>query len=204
MMRNSLIITALLFLIVCNRTSFGENDLRFSEKDFSSETVERGKDIFKKHCITCHGLKYYRDTEYPSGMLPLIDPNSAQKSFGIQPPDLSLITAARGKRLNGMIYVYRLLTTYYKDDRGTLKNHAFAEETQGDGTIAMPQPIPASGPELKQKSKDVACFLLNVAEPSSGERKSLGKYVLGYMVLLTVLLYRINRKTWEGVKKSLF
>jgi cytochrome c1 len=117
------------------------------------------------------------------------------------PPDLSLIAKARGKRLNGALYVYQLLTTYYTDADGKWKNRAFAKWTHSEGVTSMPPAIPLADPELHQKSKDVAAFLYDVAEPSAKEREGLGRYVLFYMVILTGFLYAYNKKVWKDVKK---
>lgn len=127
---------------------------------------------------------------------------AAAAAFGKAPPDLSLIAKARGKRDQGALYVYQLLTSYYQDKSGKLRNQAFAEFTQGDGIIAMPPPLAKDSPETDQQSHDVSVFLLHAAEPSAGEREELGKYVLGYMGLLTLLLFLLNRKTWKSLKKT--
>lgn len=66
--------------------------------------------------------------------------------------------------------------------------------------IAMPPVLSKDDPELESKAKDVAAFLSYAAEPSANERKGLGRYVMGYMVVLTALLYFLNRKTWKGIK----
>lgn len=169
--------------------------------DLSPETIERGKEVFMNHCRLCHGLKYYRGEDFGSGIPPLMDPSTAADTFGAAPPDLSLMAAARGKGTEGAEYVYRLLNTYYTED-GVVKNRAFAEETQGEGVIAMPQPISQGDPELEEKSAAVSAFLYKVSDPSMDDRRSIGRYVLVYMVILTGVLYVLNRFTWKGVKKK--
>jgi cytochrome c1 len=57
-------------------------------------------------------------------------------------------------------------------------------------------------PDLARKAKDVSAFLEYAAEPSEGERRGLGGYVLGYMVLLTGLLYALNRRMWKRIRKT--
>lgn len=172
--------------------------------DVSPSSIEKGKSVFMAACNACHGLKFYRDTDHPSGYAPGLDPRTAKESFGVEPPDLSLMASARGKRKNGARYIFRLLTTYYIDQNGNAKNRAFGEETQGDGAIAMPQPIPSDDPELKQKAMDVAAFLYAVGDPSRDERRQIGKYVLVYMAVITALLFALNKVTWKGVKKKLY
>lgn len=166
------------------------------------EAVERGRAVFMASCSACHGLKYLKENGQKEGIKPALDPEAAKASFGVEPPDLSLMAISRGRGLEGADYIYRLLTTYYQDENSVIKNRAFAEETESDGVIAMPPPIPMDDPELIKKSKDVAAFLLKAAEPSAGERIRTGKYVIGFMAVFTTLLFLLNKYTWLEVKKK--
>ena len=168
--------------------------------DLSAEARARGFSVFMQHCVACHGIKYYRGPENPSGIAPLMDAAASEQAFGVAAPDLSLMASARGKGLEGAEYIYRLLTTYYTTPEGGIRNRAFAEETHTDGQIAMPPPIPMDDTELAQKSRDVADFLFMVSEPAREERRSIGPWAVGFMVMLTVVLYALNRYTWQGLK----
>ncbi len=163
--------------------------------DLSPENVEMGKVVFMNHCRPCHGLKYHK----PDPIAPLMDSEQAMDVFGVVPPDLSLMARARGRGLEGAFYIYRLLTTYYRDGDGALRNRAFAEWGGGDGTTAMPPPIDADDPELHEKALSVASFLYTVADPVYHERRTLGIYVLSYMVVLTLLLFIVNKRTWKDI-----
>lgn len=171
--------------------------------DLSSSAIEKGQNVFISNCSACHGLKYFRDKDHKEGFKPMMDAETAQVSFGVAPPDLSLMASARGKGTEGAEYIYELLTSYHTDADGKVKNMAFARETQTEGMIAMPQPIPADDPELKEKARDVAAFLYTISDPSEAERCSLGKYVVGYMIVMTILLFTLNRVTWKKVNKKL-
>lgn len=168
----------------------------------SPESIERGRTLYTQYCVACHGLKYYRGADAKSGIPPAMDPEAAQIAFGVVPPDLSLMASARGRGDDGARYIYRLLTTYETVD-GQIRNKAFAEETRTDGAIAMPPPIAADDPELKQKALDISAFLLSVADPARTERGAMGPWVLVYMAVLTAVLYALNRFTWREVKKKL-
>ncbi|MCL4873808.1 hypothetical protein KJ039_06985 [bacterium] len=170
--------------------------------DLGPEAYSRGMGLYMQHCVACHGLKYLRGPDAPDGISPALDPESAQAAFGVVPPDLTLMASARGKGLEGVEYLYNLLTTYYIED-GEIRNRAFAEETHTEGAIAMPPPIPMDDPELSEKSRDIAAFLYLVSEPSLADRKRLGPWVLGYMALLTAVLYVLNRYTWKEEKRKL-
>lgn len=171
------------------------------EIDLSDGAKARGKAVFMRHCVSCHGLKYYRGAEAPSGISPLMDAQTAEAAFGVLPPDLSLMASTRGKGIEGGEYIYSLLTTYYTAD-GSIRNRAFAEETHTDGEIAMPPPIPLDDPELAQKAMDVSAFLFMVSDPALDERESTGAWVLGYMAVLTAVLYALNRQTWLELGKK--
>jgi len=193
-------ITLLLFLVLPALAST-PSSLPSREIEVTPQSIEKGREVFLSSCNACHGLKYYRDENHPKGMAALMPPEAAATAFGKAPPDLSLMAKARGKRDQGALYVYQLLTSYYQDESGKLRNRAFAEFTQGDGVIAMPPPLVSGAPESDQRAHDVAAFLLHAAEPTADERKALGKYVLGYMALLTLLLFLLNRATWKTLKK---
>ncbi len=183
------------------KDAFGQPEETYQEMDTGVEAASRGRAVFMEACNSCHGLKYLREGAL-LGLRPVMDPASAKEAFGVEPPDLSLMASARGKGTSGARYIQRLLTTYYTDGDGQVRNRAFGEETQGDGTIAMPQPLAPDDPEIERKAHDVAVFLLHVAMPEAEERRTTGAYVLIYMAALTALLYALNKATWKGVKKK--
>ncbi|MBF0107732.1 MAG: hypothetical protein HQL76_00960 [Magnetococcales bacterium] len=172
-----------------------------------------------------------------------MDETSAKESFGVIPPDLSLITKARKGYED---YVFGILTGYLSDEETQLVTKTMADgeiseqeamelqsallidthdkaqvkaklERIASGSpfnkyfpgnfLAMPQPMTAGqityadGTEnsLKQLSHDVVAFLAWAAEPTMEERKSLGFWVLGYLFILTVLLYAIKKRIWAKV-----
>ncbi len=168
--------------------------------DLSAEARARGFSVFMQHCVACHGIKYYRGPEDPAGIAPMMDAAASEQAFGVAAPDLSLMASARGKGLEGAEYVYRILTTYYTAPDGSIRNRAFAEETHTDGQIAMPPPIAMDDPELAQKSRDVSAFLFLVSEPALEERNAIGPWAVAFMAVLTIILYVLNRYTWQGLK----
>ncbi len=153
--------------------------------DMTEKSIQRGEQVFKNTCNNCHGMKYldYR---------PLMPSESVEKILGAKPVDLSLIAKARGRGDKGARYIYGLLTSYTDTPQ---KNSVFPH-------IAMPPPFSKTDTQLKEKAKDVSAFLLYASEPTAAERRQLGKYVLGYMIVLTVLLYGLNRRTWKDIKSS--
>jgi ubiquinol-cytochrome c reductase cytochrome c1 subunit len=152
--------------------------------DTSEAAIKRGEEIFRSSCQACHSLKY-------SGYEATMSAKDAQSAFGKVPPDLNLMTKARGGGSKGAAYIDALLVSF-KDTPE--KNSVFPN-------IAMPSPFAKDDPELARKAKDISAFLDYAADPSARERRNLGIYVLGYMILLTGLLYALNRRTWKGIGK---
>lgn len=194
--------TIMMILLLQISRAYGSDDLPHAEIPMDEGSVKRGEKLFNEHCKACHGLKYYEDDKGLRGIEAEIDPESAADLFGKVPPDLTLMAKARGKGKDGALYIYQLLITYYEDEEGLTKNRAFAKSTQGDGTIAMPPPFTGDDPELDTQARDIAAYLYHVAEPTAEERKRTGKYVMSYMVVLTALLYSVNRKIWKNLKKG--
>lgn len=66
--------------------------------------------------------------------------------------------------------------------------------------------IPGSGmfsaEEYEQAAFDIANFLHYVGDPTRAEREALGKYVIGFLLILLVLAYFLNRNYWTDVKKN--
>lgn len=193
-------IILIIMLALAPSCAFAKEGVRI---DLTPESIERGKGLFTQYCSACHGLKYLRSNGASKGLSPAMDPASAEAVFGVVPPDLSLMTAARGRGAEGGEYIFRLLTSYYTAEDGQIRNRAFAEETKTDGAIVMPPPIPMDDPELNEKAADISAFLLDAADPTAPERLRIGPWVIAYMILLTAILYLLNRLTWKAVKKML-
>jgi ubiquinol-cytochrome c reductase cytochrome c1 subunit len=153
--------------------------------DKGEAAIKRGEEIFRSSCQGCHSLKY-------SGYAARMSAKDAQNAFGKAPPDLNLMTKARGGGSKGAAYIDALLAGFNDTPE---KNSVFPN-------IAMPPAFSRDDPELGRKATDVSAFLDYAAEPSERERRGLGGYVLGYMVLLTGLLYALNRRTWKGIRKT--
>ena len=165
-------------------------------------------------CMSCHDLKYlrYRDLRaiLPSARIDALRgehamddrllsmmPADARKSmFGLVPPDLSLIARARE---GGADYVYTLLTSYRATADGSVDNLLFPG-------IRMPDPLGSAtsdDPEgVRKTAASVAAFLEWAADPRADDRRRLGAYVLGYLALLTLLLYLNKRRVWARLPRE--
>jgi cytochrome c1 len=201
---------------------------------WDKDRLYRGYKVATQVCMACHSFKYIShrtlldkasfteaeakalaaelDLTLDAKLLSGLDSASAQETYGIEVPDLSVMNKARA---GGADYVYALLIGY-TDDAGEI-SHALPEGVP-DGAyynryfpgyaIAMPSPL--SGPELvsyhdgteatiAQMAEDVTYFMQWTAEPELVARKHLGVYVLLYLLIFTILAYLTKRAIWRDV-----
>ena len=130
------------------------------------------------------------------------------------PPDLSLITKARG---DGTNYVASLLMGYQEPSAELLEEHP--EAAPGPGlhhnpyfpnlNLAMAPPLTSTGQvtfddgkeaTVEQMAKDVAAFLTWTAEPTLVKRKQTGWPVLIFLLFATILAYMSKKQIWSAVK----
>ncbi|MGD2132669.1 MAG: cytochrome c1 [Maricaulaceae bacterium] len=134
------------------------------------------------------------------------EPAARLANGGALPPDLSLITKARA---HGPDYVRSLLTGYLDppEDVEMMAGLHYNPWFSG-GQIAMAPPLPPDrvfyedGTEAttEQMAEDVVEFLTWAAEPHAEARKRLGFIVIGYLSILTILLWFSYKALWRGVK----
>ena len=188
------------------------------------EQIRRGLTVFTDVCMGCHSATYvtYKDLmDYPEialsrkevdelrgdhalteGLRTDLGPEDAAASYGKIPPDLSLITAARH---GGPNYVYSVLTGFEHDPKGKIPDGAYNEYFRGH-RIAMPDPLSwldhdkADTPQLEQDAQDAAAFLAFIADPHQNQRRVIGCWVMGFLVLLTLVLWRLKVEVWKDVK----
>lgn len=193
-----------------------EDKLEKFQVDTSVLAVERGVDTFVNACHSCHSLKYihYRnlagfgidknkiaawrgDSTLDSAMTSLISDEAAIQSFGKVPPDLSMMVRARE---GGTSYLYSYLIGYYLAPDGKTGNHIFPLTKMPDALGISSATDPAQLSELQGKAHDIVSFLSWAADPHEAERQALGYYVVGYLIILTLLLYNVKLQVWSRLK----
>jgi ubiquinol-cytochrome c reductase cytochrome c1 subunit len=146
-------------------------------------------------------------------------PSDSEKAFGVVPPDLSLIVRARGAD-----WIYGYLTGFYADPK-----RPFGVNNIVAPNVAMPnvlwefqgsqEPVLASNKgvpevvdvrlaepglmrvqEFDRAVTDIVNFLAYVSEPSKLERLPLGKYVIAFLIFLTVILYKLKKEYWKDIE----
>jgi ubiquinol-cytochrome c reductase cytochrome c1 subunit len=187
--------------------------LENTQVDVSLPTVSRGVEDLMNSCHSCHTLKYirYRDLakfgidkkkiddwrgeqSLDAPLTSLMSDEAAMQSFGLVPPDLSLMTKARE---GGADYVYSYLVGYYSTPEGETKNHIFPETKMPDPLGMSTTTDHAQREEIKKTAHDIVSFLSWAADPHEQERHRLGYYVIGYLVILTLLLYFVKNQIWS-------
>lgn len=207
-----------ILMLFCSSFPVGasESKLENIRVDTGLAAVERGVDDLMINCHSCHSLKYikYRDLatfgidkkkiEDWRGDQPLDAPlaslmsdEAAIQSFGIIPPDLSLMTKARE---GGANYVYSYLVGYYNTPDGMTGNHIYPATKMPDTLGISGATEPAERDELQRKAHDIVSFMAWAADPHEEERHRLGYYVIGYLVILTLLLYFVKNQIWSRLK----
>jgi ubiquinol-cytochrome c reductase cytochrome c1 subunit len=150
-------------------------------------------------------------------------PADAKDAFGVVPPDFSVLAKARSAHRPGIgwiinyfiayqeggpDYIYNLLTNYAEAPHGVDVAAGQYYNAYLGRVVAMPPPlsdglvsyendtVPMT---VEQYSKDVAAFMMWVAEPHLVARKELGFKVLLVLVLFAGLMYLTKRKLWSNV-----
>ena len=131
---------------------------------------------------------------------------AAAANGGATPPDLSLMAKARA---GGPNYIYSLLLGFEDTapEGFTLPDGKFYNKIFAGHAISMPPQVVddliayADGTKAtkEQIAHDVVTFLNWAAEPELDARKSLGLWVMGFLTVLTALLYALKRQIWKDV-----
>lgn len=235
----------LMTLILLLTLSFGVAaseaiELQEADIDLSdNESLQRGAQHFVTYCLGCHSAKHMRylrfalDAEVdqkkvlkdiaPEGasiydqIHSAMNKHDAEKWFGVQPPDLSLIARSRGAD-----WLYSYLKSYYLDEsRPFGVNNLVYEDT------AMPNPLwqlqgeqhaevrktiygeytklvleetgKLSEKEFDVFVNDLVNFLVYVGEPVKLERERIGKYVIIFLLMFLVIAYLLKKEYWKDV-----
>ncbi|MDQ6988711.1 MAG: cytochrome c1 [Mariprofundaceae bacterium] len=197
---------------------------KHADTDVTSQAqLLRGLTVFTDTCMGCHSAKYitYKGLmDYPelgisramadefrgdnalsSGLHTELAPEDAVESYGKVPPDLSLVVPGRR---GGVDYIYSLLTGYAHDESGRVDDGNYNTYFPGNRT-AMPDPLgwldhdAEDTAELEQQAHDVSAFLEFIADPHQNTRRDLGVYVMGFLLLLTLVLFLLKREVWKDV-----
>jgi ubiquinol-cytochrome c reductase cytochrome c1 subunit len=211
----------------------------------NTASLQRGARNFTNYCLGCHSLKYLRyermatdlsipDKELRANLIPTGDkPTDYMMSnfpkadgevfFGRAPPDLSLITRAKGSD-----YVYQFLKTFYADptkptgtnnlaldgaampwvlsDLEGVKRAVFHEGGSGEEVgvkrlAGFEQLAPGhlSSEEFDGFVRDTVNFLDYAGEPAQLQRVHMGVWVVFFLLVFTWFAWLLKREYWKDL-----
>ncbi len=163
----------------------------------------------------------FSDAKFGETMSIAMDPEQAKAWFGKTPPDLSLIGRSRGAD-----WLYSYMLGFYKDENGGWNNtllpnasmpHVlwtlqgiqtpiYRQDTDENGYthevidhFELTTPGTESPEEFKQTARDIAAFLDYAGEPAKLKRKSVGVWVILFLVFFTSIAYLLKAEYWRDV-----
>jgi len=196
-------------------------------------SLQRGAKTFVNYCLSCHSASYMRynrmakdlgltDDQVTNNLMFASDkigetmtvamrPEDAQKWFGVTPPDLSVISRARGTD-----WLYTYLRTFYLDESRPMGTNNLAFKDVGmphvlweqQGYLARDEEThelveakagPLSTHEYNGKIHDLVNFLAYIGEPSKLQRMELAKWVLLYLALFFFVAYPLKKAFWRDI-----
>ena len=222
----------------------GAGTMHFRPDLSNQASLQRGARLFVNYCLSCHSAAYMRfnrlglDLDIPEDLLisnmmfgttktgdtmtVAMNPDDAQRWFGVSPPDLSVVARPRGPD-----WLYTYFMTFYRDPtRPTgVNNLAFKDvamphvlwelqgwqravhRTEGEGAQAMQvidyleqeTPGKLSAGEYASSVKDLVNFLVYLGEPIQLKRYTIGMWVIAYLLFLFVVVYLLKREYWSDV-----
>jgi cytochrome c1 len=139
---------------------------------------------------------------------------AAKATLGAAPPDMSVLAKARSYERgfplfivdaltqyqeHGVDYIYSLIALGYSDPKDPNHNDYFP-----GGHIGMANPLSddqvdytdGTPKTVKQYARDVASFLMWMAEPKLEDRKKTGLRAMIFLIIFAGLLYFTKKKVW--------
>jgi len=208
-------------------------------------SLQRGAKYFVNYCLSCHSAKQLRysrmatDLEIPpelvelnlmftgekifDGMTISMRPEDAERWFGVNPPDLSLIARSRGSD-----WLYTYLKSFYVDesrpfgvnntlfpkvgmphvlaDLQGLQKAVYKDVEREDGSVRsvidhfeISEPGRMSVEEYDEAMNDLVNFLTYMGEPAQLERQKLGWKVLVFILIMLLVFYFLKKEFWKDI-----
>lgn len=204
------------FCLAASALASSEVKLDTVKVGIDKPTVERGVEALMSDCHSCHSMKYikYRDLvtlgvdkkkvdewrgDQPldAALMSQMPEADSMAAYGSAPPDLSLMAKARD---GGANYVYSYLLGYYTTPDGATHNHIFPATKMPDILGMSNAKEAAERTVIQGKARDIVSYLVWASDPHAQERQSLGYYVMGYLFVLTLMLYFVKNQIWAKLK----
>jgi len=248
MLKRLTLLTVLLLPAGLSLAEDGESYLHAGTDIYNTESLQRGARNFMSYCSGCHSLQYLRynrmgaDLKIPPADLTALMftstkafdhivsamPVDSEKWFGKRPPDLTLITRAKG-----VDYVYSFLKGFYVDPTRIwgvnnqyypneampfvlaplqgLQKPLFKKESvdgQDKQVLTGLELIPPPPGEEKRYLtpaqyddfvRDTVNFLDYAGEPIKAKRQSMGIYVVLFLLVFFVFAFLLKKEYWKDV-----
>ncbi len=204
------------------------------EIDLSDKaSLQRGAKTFVNYCLSCHSASFMRynrmakdldltedqvkenlmfaSEKIGDTMTIAMRAEDAKRWFGVIPPDLSIISRARGTA-----WLNTYLRTFYLDDTKVMGTNNLAFKDVGmphvfwqqQGYLALDAETHHLTPttegdmssyEYNAMIADLVNFLAYIGEPSKIQRLALGKWVLLYLFLFFLVAYPMKKAFWKDI-----
>lgn len=198
-------------------------------RQFDKQSIQRGATFFAANCMVCHTMVFlrYNKIAHEAGItyekMPI---NIKNWPLGITPPDLSLIANVRSVN-----WIYTYLHSFYTDlSRPYGVNNLLMHNTAMPGIIVpyqgqqilvkdltsskkilsryqwydlleLQSPGKMSAAEFDATITDLVNFLQYAAEPYEESQHSLGRWVIGFLLLFFVLAYFLKKEYWKNIHR---
>ncbi|MCU7850896.1 MAG: cytochrome c1 [Candidatus Thiodiazotropha sp. (ex Monitilora ramsayi)] len=208
-------------------------------------SLQRGAKYFMNYCLSCHSAKFQRynrmakdlgltKEEVINNLMFTTDKigdtmniamtaDKATEWFGSPPPDLSVISRARG-----VDWIYTYLRSFYLDAERPfgVNNIVFPDvgmphvlwDLQGAQKAVFKNEKDSAGNDIQvfdhfepvtpgtlspeaydQVARDLTAFLSYIGEPIQMERRRLGVWVLLFIAVFFVFAYLLKKEYWKDV-----
>ncbi|MGB0238479.1 MAG: cytochrome c1 [Cycloclasticus sp.] len=208
-------------------------------------SLQRGAKYFVNYCLSCHSAKQLRYSRMGKdlgispelvelnlmftgekifdGMTISMRPKDAEKWFGVNPPDLSLIARSRGAD-----WLYTYLKSFYIDesrpfgvdnalfpkvgmphvlsDLQGLQKAVYKDVELEDGTVKkvidrleISEPGRMNEKEFDKAMNDLVNFMVYMGEPAKLERQRLGWKVLMFILFMFGIFYFLKKEYWKDI-----
>ena len=208
-------------------------------------SLQRGAQIFVNHCLNCHAaaaMRYGRLTDLGlteaqirdnlmfasekvgESMTTALDPAVAKASFGIVPPDLSLVARSRSPD-----WLYTYMRGFYRDPSAKTgwNNTVFPNvamphvlwQYQGDQALQVTERMDQNTGDVRRTQKlvidrpgslkpieydayvaDLVNYLAYMSEPTQASRKQWGILVVFFLAGFAFLAYLLKKAYWKDVR----
>ena len=186
-------------------------------KTSDSKSLQRGARNFFNYCSGCHTLQYMRYNQIAedlrisedqliqnliftdSSPQDLVINNMIKEDgdrwFGKAPPDLTLVTRRKSPE-----YVYGLLNSFYPDDNSPTGVNNYVQEASSMPHVLWDLQERFTKEEYSRFLNDTVGFLVYAGEPIIEKRKSMGVWVIGFLLIFLIFSYALYKDIWREVK----